>query len=80
MRNAIRRALTKTVQTKKRRIELPPSEHIVYLITFSIYAFMGLTALEVIHMLYFKSWNSEVFSAITGLIGTITGVFLSQRA
>lgn len=80
MRNAIRRALTKTVQTKKQRIELPPGEHIVYLITFSIYAFIGLTALEIIHMLYFGAWNSEVFSAITGLIGTITGTFISQRA
>ena len=79
MRSLIRRALTKTVRVKKREMELPPSEHIVYLITFSIYAFIGLTALEIVHMLYFGSWNSEVFSAITGLIGTITGVFLSQR-
>jgi len=31
-------------------------------------------------MIHFGSWNSEIFSAITGLIGTITGVFISQRA
>lgn len=80
MRSAIRRALTKTVQIRKREMELPPSEHIVYLITFSIYAFIGLVALEVVHMLYFGSWSSEVFSAITGLIGTITGVFISQKS
>jgi hypothetical protein len=30
-------------------------------------------------MLYFGSWSSEVFSAITGLFGTITGVFISQK-
>ena len=80
MKALIRKALTRTVRVKKREMKLPPSEHIVYLITFSIYAFIGLTALEIVHMIYFGSWNSEVFSAITGLIGTITGVFLSQRA
>jgi len=80
MRNAIRRALTKTVRVERREMEFPPSEHMVYLITFSIYAFIGLTALEIIHMLIFGSWNSEIFSAITGLIGTITGVFIGQRA
>jgi len=68
------------VRIKKRDTELPPREHIVYLITFSIYAFVGLVAPEIIYMIHFGSWNSEIFSAITGLIGTITGVFISQRA
>jgi len=31
-------------------------------------------------MLYFGAWNSEVFSAITGLVGAITGIFVSRRA
>jgi len=80
MRNAIRRALTKTIHVKKRDIELPPSEHIVWMMYFATVCLIGLIALEVVHMVYFRSWNSEVFSAITGLIGTITGVFISQRA
>jgi len=47
---------------------------------FATVCLIGLIALEVVHMVYFRSWNSEVFSAITGLIGTITGVFISRRA
>jgi len=51
----------------------------VYLVTVSIYAFIGLTALEVIHVIYFGRWNSEIFAAISGLIGTITGIFVGQK-
>ena len=80
MRNAIRRALTETVRLKKREMELPPSEHIVWMVYFATLCLIGLIPLEVIYMVYFKSWNSEVFSAITGLIGTITGTVISQRA
>lgn len=79
MRNAVRRALTKTVRVKKREMELPPSEHMVWLVTFASVSLIGLTALEILHMIYFGSWNSEIFSAITGLIGTITGIFISQK-
>jgi len=79
LRNAIRRALTKTVRAKKRKMELPPSEHTVWIVTFATVSLVGLTALEIVHMIYFRAWNSEIFSAITGLIGTITGIFISQR-
>ena len=79
MRNAIRRALTKTVCVKRREMELPPSEHVVWMVYFATVSLIGLIALEVIHMIYFRSWSSEIFSAISGLIGTITGIFISQR-
>jgi len=79
LRNAIRRALTKTVRVKKREMELSPSEHIVWMVYFASISLIGLTALEILHMTYFRAWNSEIFSAITGLIGTITGIFISQR-
>lgn len=79
MRNAIRKALTKTVRLKKREMELPPSEHVVWTVYFATVSLAGLTVLELVHMIFFGSWNSEVFSAITGLIGTIMGIFLSQR-
>jgi len=64
---------------KKREMKLPPSEHTVWMVYFATVCLIGLIALEVIHMVYFRSWNSEVFSAITALIGTITGIFISQR-
>jgi len=30
-------------------------------------------------MVYFRSWNSEIFSAITGLMGTVTGIPVPQK-
>lgn len=80
MRSLLRRALTKTVRVKKRDLELPPSEHVVWMMYFATISLIGLIALEVVYMIYFRSWSSEIFSAITGLIGTITGIFISQRA
>jgi len=79
MRNAIRRALTKTVRIKKRQAEVPPNEKLVYGMCFTIAALIGLIILEVAHMAFLRSWNSEIFAAITALIGTITGIFISQR-
>jgi len=32
---------------------------------FATVCLIGLIALEVVHMVYFRSWNSEVFSAIS---------------
>ena len=80
MRNAIRRALTKTVRIKKRQAEMPPNEKLVYGMYFTIAALIGLIILEVAHMAFLGSWNSEIFAAITALIGTITGIFISQKA
>jgi hypothetical protein len=37
-----------------------------------------LTALQIVHMIYLGSWNSEIFAAITGLIGTITGILVIE--
>jgi len=86
LKNIIRKALTKTVvvqvgtRKKQKRVQVLPSEQIVYLVYFAIAAFVGLTALEIVHMAFFGVWNSEIFSAITGLIGTISGIFISQNA
>ena len=85
LKNMIRKALTKTVvvqvgtRKKQKRVQVLPSEQIVYLVYFAIASFVGLTALEIVHMVFFGVWNSEIFSAITGLIGTISGIFVSQR-
>ena len=86
LKNTIRKALTKTVvvqvgaRKKQKRVQVLPSEQLVYLVYFAISAFIGLTALEIVHMVFFGVWNSEIFSAITGLIGTISGIFISQKA
>jgi len=50
MRNAIRRAPTKTVCLKKREMELPSSEQMVWMVYFATASLIGLIALEVIYM------------------------------
>jgi len=37
-----------------------------------------LTAIEIAHIIALKSFNQTVFSTISGLIGTIIGVFLAK--
>jgi hypothetical protein len=85
LRDKIRSAFTKTVwlQTGKRkklqRIEVPPSERLVLGVLFAIAALIGLVIVEVAHMAFLGSWNSEIFAAITGLVGTIFGAIFGQR-
>jgi hypothetical protein len=45
---------------------------------------LGLNSLVVtagvgVLLLQLHSWNSEVFAAITGLIGTVMGIFVGQK-
>jgi len=49
------------------------------MVYFATVSLIGLIVLEVVYMVYFRLWNSETFSAITGLNGTITGILVSQR-
>jgi uncharacterized membrane protein len=52
----------------------------VYLVIFSIGMTVCLTGLEIAYMAFMHVWNTEIFAAITGLIGTITGIFVGQKA
>lgn len=81
MRNFIRKALTRRISVKGRRrqIELEPSTRLVYGMYFAIITLLSLTALEAIHLVVVKQFSSEIFSAITGLIGTIVGVLLTSK-
>jgi CHASE2 domain-containing sensor protein len=38
-----------------------------------------LTGLEIAYMAFMHTWNIEVFAAIAGLIGTVTGVFVGRQ-
>jgi len=84
LRAWIRRALTRArwVQgphaKKLVRLEEPPPERLVLAVQFCMVAVAGLFAVEIVSMVVLKAWNGEVFAAITGLIGTITGVFLGH--
>ena len=59
--------------------EVPPSERLVLGTKFAIALTFSLTAIEIAHLALLRTWNSEVFAAITGLAGTITGILISQK-
>jgi hypothetical protein len=75
----IKRALTRRTVDKTAAAEVPPSERLVLGVKFAIALAFSLTALEIAHLALLRTWNSEVFAAITGLAGTITGILISQK-
>jgi len=78
----IKKALTKrktTEQAASMADDIPPSERLVLGVKFAITLTFSLTALEIAHLALLHTWNSEVFAAITGLAGTITGILISQK-
>jgi len=38
----------------------------------------ALTAIEIVHIIALKSFNQSIFSTISGIIGTLIGVFLAK--
>ncbi|HDI07976.1 MAG TPA: hypothetical protein ENF76_06405 [Candidatus Bathyarchaeota archaeon] len=60
-------------------VTLLPKERVVYGVLFAVIALNCLFVLEVVHVVFLKRWNSEVFAAITSLIGAILGVFVGHR-
>ena len=81
MKNPLRKALTKTIQIKRgRQVEVPPSEKLLYAVYFSLGMVACLTALEAVHLIVLGKWNSEIFTVISGLVGNVTGIFLTQKA
>jgi hypothetical protein len=85
MTDWIKKALTKTVQRKGSRgkteiIVMQPNEKLVLGVKFAIGMTVCLSALEIAHMAFLGSWSSEVFAAITGLSGTVMGIFVGQKA
>jgi hypothetical protein len=81
MTDWIKRALTRRTADKSALAEeVSPSERLVLGVKFAIAFTFSLTALEIAHLALLRTWNSEVFAAITGLAGTITGILISQKA
>jgi len=81
MRDFIKRALTRRIPVKGRRkqIELEPSSKLVYGMYFAIVALISLTILEAMYIIVLRSFSSEIFAAISLVIGTIFGAFFGQK-
>jgi len=84
MKNPIRQALTKTIRTthkhKPIEVKVAPSERLLYAVYFSLGMVACLTVLEAVHLIVLGEWNSEIFTVVAGLVGNITGIFLTQKA
>jgi hypothetical protein len=84
----IRRLLTKrrirdSEDRKTREVRVQeelPNEKLVLLVQFTMVAMVILSAIEIVNIIVLKVWNAEVFAAITGLTGTITGVIIGKKA
>jgi len=81
MKDWIKKALTKTIKQKGKSqpIIIEPNPKLVYAVKFAIAMTLSLSALEITHIAILGAWNSEIFSAITALTGTITGILIGSK-
>lgn len=81
MTDWVKKALTRKLRNPRRGpIILEPDEKLVLLVDFAIFMAFALAGLEVACLLILHVWNYEVFAAIWGLIGTVTGVLIGRHA
>ena len=79
MADWVKRALTRK-RYLRGKVVAEPNEKLVYVVKFALGMTMCLAAVEIAHLAILRTWNSEVFAAITGLIGTVSGIFIGQKA
>jgi hypothetical protein len=84
MADWVRKALTKTVahrgsRGKQEIVVIEPNEKLVLLVKFAIAMTLCFTGLEIVHLAFLGKWNSEIFAAISGLSGTVMGIFIGQK-
>jgi len=79
MGDPIKHALTCRRFERERLIVEEPDQTLVYIVRFGIGMTMCLSAIEIASMAFLHSWNSEVFSAITGLSGIVVGIFVGRK-
>jgi len=83
MADWVRRALTRKIMRRTvkgtQTLQITPRDELVYGVKFAICMTVCLTGMEIANMAFLHTWNSEVFSAITGLIGLVTGIFIGHR-
>jgi hypothetical protein len=73
----VKQILTRKV---RRREVVEPNEKLVYAVKFSLAMTACLSLLEVAHMAFLRSWNAEIFVAISSLITFVSGIIIGQKA
>jgi len=84
-RSLLRRALTRRElwrlsPVRKVRIrEEAPTDRFVLIIALMVIFFVGLAALEIVHMVLLGTWNEVVFNGIMLVVGTIVGAVWGRQ-
>ena len=84
-RGLLRRAMTRRrvvemSPVRKVRIkEEAPTDRFVLIIVLMVIFFVGLAALEIVHMVVLGSWNEVVFNGIMLVVGTIVGAIWGRQ-
>jgi len=84
MKERISKLLTKKVLVKSgekiKRVEIPPSQTLVYGVLATIATLVSLVTLEIAHMAFLGNFNGDIFATITLIAGTLLGTFFGQKA
>jgi len=79
MADPIKRALTRRRIQRGHLIVEEPNDKLVLGVKFSIAITEFMSTLEIAHILLLHTWNAEIFASITGLSGTVIGLFVGQK-
>ncbi len=79
MADPIKRALTRRRIERGRWIVEEPNDKLVLGVKFVIGMTAFMSALELAHLAILHTWNAEIFASITGLSGTVIGLFVGQK-
>ena len=79
MADTIKRALTRRRFERGQLIVEEPTAKLVLGVKFAMGMTALMSALELAHLVILHSWNAEVFATITGLSGTVIGLFVGQK-
>ena len=80
IKHALTRKIRQRTRGKEELIIVQADEKLVYAVKFAVGITVCLSALEIAHLAFMHAWSSEVFAAITGLSGTVMGIFVGQKA
>ena len=70
---------TREGQSRRRSRTVVPSEHFVWGIIAVIVALVGLIGLEAVYIIVTKTFSSEVFSGISGIVTGLVTVFVMGK-
>ncbi len=79
MADPIKHALTRRRFERGRLIVEEPNAKLVLGVKFAIGMTAFMSALEIAHLVILHSWNAEIFASITGLSGSLIGLFVGQK-